>query len=87
MTACRPTTRVAGSYSGCGCATSGVGVSGLVAIGLSYARTPIAIAAAEIAVAFAIGVAFNGAGAVQAIADAHRALLHPSPSEEAINPV
>ena len=56
----------------------GAVVTGGVALGLSYARTPIAIGVAEVAVAFAIGVAFNGAHAVQVIGDAHRELLEPS---------
>jgi hypothetical protein len=59
----------------------GAFVTGGVAIGLSYARAPIAIGVAELAVAFAIGVAFNGAGAVKAIGDAHRELLEPTRSE------
>jgi Domain of unknown function (DUF4328) len=60
-----------------------------VAIGLSYARTPIAIAVAEVAVAFAIGLAFNGNRVVQAIGDAHRELLEPArpEAEEVSSPV
>ncbi len=61
--------------------------AGGVAVGLSYARTPIAIAVAEIAVAFAIGVAFNGVSSVQAIGDAHQELLEPSQVEVATSGV
>jgi hypothetical protein len=60
----------------------GAGVAGGVAIGLSYARAPIAIVVAEVAVGFAIGVAFNGIGAVQAIGDAHREMLGEPPGAD-----
>jgi hypothetical protein len=57
--------------------------AGSVAVGLSYARAPVAIIVAEIAVAFAIGVAFNGAAAVRAIGDAHGQMLGLVPPADA----